>query len=82
MHRTPHSALPFRSPGTIPFGRVLLPDSIHSVVVPGPSETSSRPRLRVETLLHRDVELAVRLRELPSDADIGQLVFELHAMVP
>ena len=36
---------------------------------------------RADALLRRDVELAVRLRELPSDADAEQLVFELHAMV-
>ncbi|MBF6219054.1 hypothetical protein IU479_13145 [Nocardia abscessus] len=29
----------------------------------------------------RDVELALRLRELPWDTDVEQLVFELHAMV-
>ena len=36
---------------------------------------------RADALLQRDVELALRLRELPSDTDVEQLVFELHAMV-
>jgi AcrR family transcriptional regulator len=36
---------------------------------------------RADALLQRDIELAVRLRELPSDTDVEQLVFELHAMV-
>ncbi|MFQ6395644.1 TetR/AcrR family transcriptional regulator [Nocardia sp. KC 131] len=36
---------------------------------------------RADALLQRDVELARRLRELPSDTDVEQLVFELHAMV-
>jgi AcrR family transcriptional regulator len=36
---------------------------------------------RGEALIHRDVELAVRLRELPPDTDVEQLVFELHAML-
>ncbi|MBF6168672.1 TetR/AcrR family transcriptional regulator [Streptomyces gardneri] len=36
---------------------------------------------RADALLQRDVELAVRLRELPPGTDVEQLVFELHAMV-
>ncbi|MGY5306265.1 TetR family transcriptional regulator C-terminal domain-containing protein [Nocardia gipuzkoensis] len=36
---------------------------------------------RADALLQRDVELALRLRELPSDTEFEQLVFELHAMV-
>ncbi|MFI9503761.1 TetR/AcrR family transcriptional regulator [Nocardia sp. NPDC052566] len=36
---------------------------------------------RADALLHRDVELARRLHELPPDTDVEQLVFELHAMV-
>lgn len=36
---------------------------------------------RGDALLRRDVELAVRLGELPSDTDVEQLAFELHAMV-
>ncbi|WP_063051345.1 TetR/AcrR family transcriptional regulator [Nocardia arthritidis] len=36
---------------------------------------------RADALLHRDVELARRLGELPSETDVEQLVFELHAMV-
>ncbi len=36
---------------------------------------------RGDALLRREVELAVRLRELPEDTDVEQLVFELHAMV-
>ena len=36
---------------------------------------------RGDALLRRDIELALRLRELPSDTDVEQLVFELHAMV-
>jgi AcrR family transcriptional regulator len=36
---------------------------------------------RADALLQRDVELALRLRELPADTDVEQLVFELHAMV-
>lgn len=36
---------------------------------------------RADALLRREVELARRLRELPSDTDVEQLTFELHAMV-
>ncbi len=36
---------------------------------------------RADALLRRDVDLALRLGELPSDTDVEQLVFELHAMV-
>lgn len=36
---------------------------------------------RADVLLHREIELALRLGELPADTDVEQLVFELHAMV-
>jgi len=36
---------------------------------------------RADALLRREIELALRLRELPPDTDVEQLVFELHAMV-
>jgi AcrR family transcriptional regulator len=49
---------------------------------PGPARDAiAEAADRADALLRRDVELARRLGELPSDTDVEQLVFELHAMV-
>lgn len=49
---------------------------------PGPvRDAVAAAVVRADALLQRDIDLALRLRELPPDTDAGQLVFELHAMV-
>ncbi|GAA3989342.1 TetR/AcrR family transcriptional regulator [Allokutzneria multivorans] len=49
---------------------------------PGPvRDAVAEAVARACALLRHDVELALRLRELPEDTDAEQLVFELHAMV-